>query len=353
MPGFGLRVHQSGARSWVVQYRAKRIVRRMTLNFVLPLDKARRQARALLGSVATGGDPLMERRAEASRAANTLKFVAEEYLRREGKKLRTVKRRRAIFERLIFPALGSRPIADIRRRDIIALLDNVDEANGPVMADHAWMALRRVLNWHALRDETFRSPAVMGMRAKHAQRRDRILSDDELRALWKCTDNGALFDRFVRFLLLTAVRRSEAAGMTRAEIANGNLWTIAASRMKAKVEHVLPLSADALDILASLPIIGTSGLIWTHDGRRPIRNFSKPKLALDQRSGVTGWVLHDLRRTARSLMSRGGVMPDVAERALAHVIGGIRGVYDRHSFLEEKRHAFEVLAAQIRLVVDG
>ena len=75
MPGFGLRVHQSGARSWVVQYRAKRIVRRMTLNFVLPLDKARRQARVLLGSVATGGDPLQERRAEASRAANTLKFV--------------------------------------------------------------------------------------------------------------------------------------------------------------------------------------------------------------------------------------------------------------------------------------
>jgi Arm DNA-binding domain/Phage integrase central domain len=176
LPGFGLRVHASGARAWVVQYRSKRIVRRMTLNFVLPLDKARREARKLLGNVASGGDPLQERRAEEARAANTLKFVCEEYLRREGKKLRTLHRRRQIFERLIYPALGARPIADIRRRDIVSLLDDIDEANGAVMADHAWQALRRVLNWHALRDESFRSPAIAGMRGKHAARRDRILS---------------------------------------------------------------------------------------------------------------------------------------------------------------------------------
>jgi integrase len=351
MPGFGLRVHQSGARSWVVQYRSRRIVRRMTLSIILPLDKARRQARVLLGSVATGSDPLQERRAEASRAANTLKFVCEEYLRREGKKLRSLKRRRQIFERLIFPVLGSRPIADIRRRDIIALLDDIDEANGPVMSDHCWMALRRVLNWHALRDETFRSPAVVGMRGKHATTRDRILSDAELHALWNATADGKLFSQFIRFLLLTAVRRSEAAGMTRAEIANG-IWVIPASRMKAGIEHIIPLSRDAQGILASLPVIGGSSLMWTNDGRKALRNFSKPKVALDQLSGLTGWVLHDLRRTARSLMSRGGVMPDVAERCLAHTISGIRGVYDRHSFLEEKRVAFEVLAAQIRQIVD-
>jgi hypothetical protein len=182
-PGFGLRVHASGNRSWVVQYRSKRIVRRMTLNFVLSLEKARRQARVLLGSVATGGDPLQERRAEVARATNTLRFVAEEYLRREGKKLRTLNRRRQIFERLIYPVLGSRPIADIRRKDIISLLDNIDETNGAVMADHAWQALRRLFSWQSLRDEDFRSPVVPGMRAKHAARRDRILSDDELRAL--------------------------------------------------------------------------------------------------------------------------------------------------------------------------
>ena len=325
--------------AWVVQYRTKRIVRRMTLNFVLPLDKARREARKLLGNVASGGDPLQERRAEIARATNTLRFVAEEYLRREGKKLRTLHRRRQIFERLLYPALGSRPIADIRRKDIIALLDNIDEANGAVMADHAWQALRRLFSWQSLRDEDFRSPVVPGMRAKHAARRDRILSDDELRALWHATANEQLFSRLVRFLLLTATRRSEAAGMVRSELSNG-IWTIPAVRMKANTEHVIPLSADALAIINTIPRIGGSELVFTHDGRKPISNFSKPKAALDTLSGVTGWTLHDLRRTARSLMSRGGVPPDVAERALAHTIGGIRGVYDRHAFFNEKQHAY-------------
>jgi integrase len=335
LPGFGLRVHPSGARAWVVQYRAKRIVRRMTLNFVLPLDKARREASKLLGNVASGGDPLQERRAEASRAANTLRYVAEEYLRREGKKLRRLDRRRRIFERLIYPALGSRPIMDIRRRDIVALLDDIDEQNGAVMADHTWQALRRVLNWHALRDETFRSPAVAGMRG---------------RALWCATDREQLFDKFVRFLLLTATRRSEAAGMVRSELSNG-IWTISAVRMKSNIEHVVPLSADAIAIINTIPKIGGSELIFTYDGRKPISNFSKPKAALGTLSGVTGWTLHDLRRTARSLMSRGGVAPDIAERALAHVIGGVRGIYDRHSFQAEKADAFELLAEQIRSIV--
>jgi integrase len=351
LPNFGLRVHASGARSWVIQYRAKGTTRRMTMNFVLPLEKARRQARVLLGAVAVGRDPLQEERAEAARAANTLEAVAEEYLRREGKKLRSLKRRRALFERLIFPALGARPIADIRRRDIVALLDDVDETNGPVMADHCWMVLRRLFSWHALRDEDFRTPLVRGMRGRHAAKRDRTLSDDEIRALWGATSEGKLFDRFVRFVLLTAVRRSEAAGMKRAELTNGT-WTVPASRMKGGAEHVIPLSSDAQRLLAELPVIGSTDLLFTHDGKKAIAGFSKAKADLDARSGISNWTLHDLRRTARSLMSRGGVPSDHAERALAHALGGIRGVYDRHAFFNEKQHAFDVLAAQVRAIVD-
>jgi integrase len=324
----------------------------MTLNFVLSLDKARRQARVLLGAVATGRDPLAEQKAEEARAKNTLLSVAEEYLRHEGKALRSLKRRRSIFDRLIYPRLGMMPIADIRRSDVVRLLDEVAEVNGPVQADVVYRILRRLFSWWAVRDETFPSPMVRGMRGRHAKQRDRVLSDDELRAFWRATARGQLFDQLLRFLLLTAVRRNEASGMCRDEVADG-VWVIPARRMKGGAEHVIPLSCDAQRLLAGLPFIGKAGWVFTHDGKAPISNFSRPMADLRRRCGIgEDWVLHDLRRTARSLMSRGGVLPDVAERALAHAIGGVRGVYDRHSYHAEKKHAFETLAAEIRRIVE-
>ena len=105
--------------------------------------------------------------------------------------------------------------------------------------------------------------------------------------------------------------------------------------MKAGVEHIIPLSAGRSRYPSQPSYHWRLELMFTNDGRKPITNFSKPKLELDRRSGIKDWVLHDLRRSARSLMSRGGVLPDVAERCLAHSIGGIRGVYDRHAYIDE------------------
>jgi integrase len=137
--------------------------------------------------------------------------------------------------------------------------------------------------------------------------------------------------------------------MTRAEL-EGNVWTIPSSRMKSKIEHAIPLSAAAMAILDDIPVTGR--WIFTSTGRRPIRGFTKYKASFDQRSGVTGWRLHDLRRTARSLLSRAGVDADIAERCLAHTIGGIRQIYDRHQYLDEKRRAFEALAALLDRIIN-
>jgi integrase len=140
--------------------------------------------------------------------------------------------------------------------------------------------------------------------------------------------------------------------MPRNEVCNG-IWTIPADRHKTgKIsgEKVLPLSKSAQELLADLPVLGP--FTFTLNGRTPIGNWTASKAELDTLSGVTGWRIHDLRRTARSLMSRAGVDADIAERCLGHVIGGVRGVYDRHSFLEEKRDAFEKLAALIEGVVN-
>ena len=137
--------------------------------------------------------------------------------------------------------------------------------------------------------------------------------------------------------------------MPHSEIAEG-VWTIPASRYKTGNEVVLPLSKAAQSVLAEVPMLGP--FVFSSNGHNPIGGLGERKAKLDKLSGVTGWRIHDLRRTARSLMSRAGVDPDVAERCLGHVIGGVRGVYDRHSFFDEKRHAFDKLAAQIEAIVN-
>jgi integrase len=217
------------------------------------------------------------------------------------------------------------------------------------MAGTTLMALRRLFSWHAARDDDFRSPIVRGMRRTSNEARTRVLNDDELRRVWKAAEERAdVFGYMVRVLLLTAARRNEVAEMKRAELDNGD-WLIPAARAKGGREVLLPLSAKAQVLLAEMPNVGE--WMFSADGARPYLSFTYAKQHFDAACGVTGWTIHDLRRTARSLLSRAGINADVAERCLAHKIGGIRGVYDRHSFYAEKKHAFEALAAQIERIV--
>jgi integrase len=157
-----------------------------------------------------------------------------------------------------------------------------------------------------------------------------------------------VFGAFVRFLLLTAARRGEAAQMEWSEVA-GTDWLLPAARNKTGQDFLRPLSDAARAVLAALP---PGRWVFTITGRRPLSVFVPLRRALEDASSVSGWTLHDLRRTARSLMSRAGVPTDHAERCLGHVIGGVRGFYDRHEYHEEKRQAFEALAGLIARIVD-
>ena len=274
----------------------------------------------------------------------TFRAICEEYLRRA--KVRTKAERARTLERLVYPSLGTRPIADIRRSEIVRLLDGIEDGSGPVMADRTLALIRKIMNWHASRSDDFRSPIVKGMaRTKPKEHeRERTLTDDEIRRLWYACKG--VFGRFVQFLLLTGARRGEAAQMERGELAKGD-WTLPAARNKTKVDLVRPLSEAAQKLVAE-----EGRWVFTTDGLTPISGFSKFKRALDKAAGVSDWTIHDLRRTARSLMSRAGVPSDHAERCLGHVIGGVRGTYDRHEYYEEKRQAFEALASLVARIVD-
>jgi integrase len=225
--------------------------------------------------------------------------------------------------------------------------------------------LSKLFNWHASRDDDFLTPIQRGMgRIKMKERaRDRVLSDDELRLVWRAAEaTEGPFGSFLRFTLLTATRRSESAEMVRDEVLRDGDWVIPASRMKAKQEHVVPLSSAARGILNGVPKFGQ--YVFTANGRIPIRGFADFKTAFDaavlaelrkldpEAKPLPNWTIHDLRRTARSLLSRAGVNADIAERCLAHTIGGVRGVYDRYAYHAEKKHAFEALAAMIDRIVN-
>jgi integrase len=374
LPGFGLAVTCGGHRSYVVQYRAGHgragTDRRMTLRCdVLKLDDARKEAKAILGQVAKGGDPLGERKREEAKAENTLRTIVENFLDREGRNLRSAAEQRATFERLVFPRLGTRQIGEIKRSEIVSLLDKIEDENGPRMATLTLAYLRRAMNWHAARVDDFRSPIVRGMARGVVGKRDRILDDDELRALWRASlgwDHP--YSHMLRFIVLTATRRDEAADMSWNEMEKADLWLIPAGRYKTKLDFEVPLSGAAMKTLNAVTRL-SKRVVFTTDGENPISGFSKFKIAFEAKMlselrklaserdadpdavKLERWTVHDLRRTARSLMTRAGVAPDHAERCLGHVIGGVRGVYDRHGYRDEKRVAFEALAGLVNRVV--
>jgi integrase len=343
VPGLTLRVSKHGTKAFNLLYTTGGKLHRLGLGRYPDISLAAARGKALEAkeAVAEGLDP-------RQREALTLQSVFAQYLKREGHKLRSIEERKAVFARVVLPVLGSRPIAEIKRSEIVRMLDEIEDHRGPSTAHLALAYLSKLMNFHASRDDEFRSPIVRGMGRINAKERERtrILTDDEIRAIWLTDDSP--FNRYVRFLLLTAVRRIEAARMEWSEVV-GDVWTVPAARMKGKLDHVVPLSQKALAQMKP----NNHRWVFTLKGNGPLNSFGDTKEKFDADSATSGWTLHDLRRTARSLMSRAGVSPDIAERCLAHTIPGVRGVYDRHAYLDEKREALGRLARLVGEIVNG
>jgi integrase len=316
----------------------------------LSLADARMLAAQVLREVKAGRDPGTLRRLGPSEG--TVSSIADDYFKRAASKLRSAKARRYDLD-LIRGAVGSRPIVEVKLSDLARLRDKVEEEHGPAAADRMLTTWSAFAEWHAGRNDDYRPPSIRKLRVKPPAR-ERVLSDSELRAVWQAADKlGYPNGHLVKLLLLTCGRLREVAGMRRTELSDdGATWTIPAARCKTGRDVVLPLSETAQGIIASAPVIEPGDFVFTSTGKTHIGSFDARKNAIVAASGVTGWRLHDLRRTSRTLLSRAGVSTDVAERCLGHAIGGVRGVYDRHRYLQEMAEAFEALAGMVEQLVN-
>jgi integrase len=232
------------------------------------------------------------------------------------------------------PRLGNRSIYELRRRDIVELLDDVEDRGGPVMADSVLAYLRRALNWQAARDDEFFSPIVRGMAKTKPRERAgrRTLKDDELCIIEEQAKVGGVFGAIVRTALRTAQRRDKVRTMRWSDITLDGVWHVPMMERQKGAGGDLVLPEAVLAIIHAQPRIAGNPYVFAGRNGGPVNGMSKAKAKFDRLlPAMPRWTVHDLRRTARSLMSRAGVPSEHAERVLGHVIGGVEGVYNRHS----------------------
>jgi integrase len=352
MPGLYLIVQPSGAKSWAVRYRHAGTPRKHTLGSypAIDLKSARDLAGKALRSVAEGRDPGHEKQAAKP---DTVEVIARQFIERHCKNNRTALTTQRLLDQYVLPRWRGRLARDITRRDILDVLDRVVDAGKPITANRTLAAVRKMFNWAVSRDIIAASPCAGVKPPSPEQSRDRVLNDTELRNVWIAAGKiGGPFGALVQLLILLGQRRDEVAKMEWAEIdLAGRLWALPPGRVKNEQPHEIPLSEPAVAILTALPRIGDR-FVLTTDGDTPSSNYGKNKRKLDALlpPDMAPWRLHDLRRGAASGMARLGINLPVIEKVLNHSSGsfaGIVGVYQRHSFADEKRRALDAWGAFI------
>ncbi len=362
MPGLVLRLNYGGTKSWRALYyvptvaksgkrKGQRIAMPTTHELgrfpVLSVKQARDKARAFLA------DP---HKALAQAETGSFKEIAENFIKRhvEANKLRTRDEIVRVLEKYVFPAWQHRPFRDIKRNDVALLLDSIQDKHGARQADMALAVVRKLMNWHSTRDADYSSPIVPGMHRHNGgdHKRQRILSDDEIRALWTACNGGGTYGAMLKVLLLTGQRKDKVATMRWDDVVDGE-WRIASEAREKANAGTLRLPPAVLEVINAQPRIAVNPYVFAGRGHHgPFNSFSQRKEELDEKlPNVPPWVIHDLRRTAKTLMARAGVRPDISERVLGHTIRGVEGVYDVHDYADEKADALNRLATLVETIV--
>ncbi len=350
--GFGCRVGVGGSKSWFVKYVYHGKQRRITVGRypATGLAEARKLALAVKHGVSTDIDPAGEK--QARRAAPTLRQLASEYLERHAKKK---KRSWREDERIINKYLKDwhdRRVADITRREVIALLDDIAD-RAPAMANRVLSLIRKLFNFGLKRERVATNPAQQIDKPGHEVSRDRIYDQDEIRRLWAAFEGtyGGLY----KLILITGQRQAEVAGMRWQELdLEKRIWTVPAERMKSKCVHMVPLSDLAVEVLASKPPISTEYVFASprkHGG--PISSFGDAAIRVKRISGIPDFRSHDLRRTCGSGITALGFSRFIMDRVLGHLEPGVGARYDRHDYQREKSAALGAWRRHLQEILSG
>jgi len=347
LAGLGLRILKSGSRSWVVRFRVGRQQRVITLGkmSLLTPGQARTKAGEILAKAKLGEDISTEIRSKKTASGATLEdlidLFIDRYVEKNQKPNSRIETKRLLLVK--WRPLHHSAVKDITRQEVAERLAKIEMETSAITRNRARAALSRLFTWAMEEGLADHNPVVDTAKRPEVSR-DRILSMDELKAIWSATSDPGDYNAIIRLLLLTGQRREEVAAMTWHELDLGNaLWRIDPGRTKNSRPHDVPLSSTALSIIEQLHRRVDRDLVF--GGRKgPFSGWSKSKERLDQRIKLIGWRLHDLRRTLVTGMAELGVQPHVIEAVVNHVSGhkaGVAGVYNRATYSQEKRRALQ------------
>lgn len=381
--GFGLRITSAGGKAFILKYTVDGRDRRKTIGNwpTWSLEAARAEAHDLMRGISMGNDPLEAKRRR--RAEPTVKELAVEWLDLHATGLKSEGAIRGYILNDLVPAIGNMKVSDVRRRDVIEVVE-VKAIKTPRAAAQVLLYARKLMDHATDRDYIPANP-LAGLKPSSIKvrgRRDplksvvrgRILDSAEIKSLWDNAETAGfhkLTALALKLVLLTGQRPGEVAGMHVQEI-DGRRWTIpAARRGKTETAHTIHLTDAAMDIIeaAKAEIMRLSkrrdepwgGFIFETAPGRPITNAALCR-AVDRSHEALGakdvqpwgrWTPHDLRRTMRTGLSACKVRPDIAELTIGHTKQGIIAVYDQHGFDDERRAAIEVWEQRLLRIVAG
>jgi len=364
MPGFGYRLRLGGGgkvlRSWVVQYRRGGATRRLLLGSaaVLGAEAARAAAKKALAKVALGEDPQAERIDRRGKDKLSLRSVVDEYLATKERDVRprTFRELKRYLTGGFFKPLHAIPVDTVTRRDVAARLVAITREHGSIVAARARAALSTFFVWAMQMGMVENNPVIGTIQPKNSKPRERTLSDEELAAIWRaCKDDD--YGRIVRLLVLLGARRAEIGGMAWSELdLQRGTWVLPATRSKNGRAHTLPLMPLALDIIKNVPHLASRAQLFGARSNDGFTGWDDQKEVLDERSGVTAWTLHDIRRTVATGLADIGVQPHIIEQVLNHQSGhkgGPAGIYNRSSYEREVRNALALWEDHVRSLVTG